>query len=40
MEWGSNGIWEDCEAKFVWDYWIDEYIDNNFTIQPPFVSGY
>jgi len=40
LDWGSNGIWEDCEAKFVWDYWIDECIDNNFTIQPPFVAGY
>jgi len=40
MDWGSNGIWEDTSAKFVFDYWIDEYIDNNFTIQPPFVAGY
>lgn len=40
LDWGGQGIWEDCEAKFVFDYWIDEYIDNNFTIQPPFVGGY
>jgi len=40
MDWGSNGIWEDCNASFVSDYWVDEYIDNNFTIQPPFVAGY
>ena len=40
LDWGSNGIWEDCEFGFVADYWIDEYIDNNFTIAPPFVAGY
>ena len=40
MDWGGQGIWESCAAKFVCDYWIDEYIDNNFTIQPPFVAGY
>lgn len=27
-------------AKFVADYWIDEYIDNGFTIDPPYTSGY
>ncbi len=40
MDWSGQGIWESCTAKFVADYWIDEFIDNNFTIQPPFVSGY
>jgi len=40
MDWNGQGIWEDCSAKFVSDYWVDEYIDNNFTIQPPFVAGY
>ena len=39
MDWSGQGIWE-CAAKFVADYWVDEYIDNNFTIQPPFVAGY
>ena len=36
---GSGDIWS-AKAGFVADYWIDEYIDNNFTIQPPFVAGY
>jgi len=40
MDWSGQGIWEEASAKFVADYWIDEYIDNGFTIQPPFVAGY
>lgn len=40
LQWSSGDIWSDVEAKFVADYWIDEYIDQNFTIQPPLVSGY
>jgi len=40
MDWSGQGIWEEALAKFVADYWIDEYIDNGFTIQPPFVAGY
>jgi hypothetical protein len=40
LKWeGSGDIWS-VDAKFVADYWIDEYIDGNFTIQPPIVSGY
>lgn len=40
MDWSTNGIWEAANAKFVADFWIDEFIDNGFTIQPPFVAGY
>jgi hypothetical protein len=40
MDWSGQGIWESCAAKWVFDYWVDEFIDNNFTIQPPFVAGY
>ena len=41
LDWSKNAdIWDDVEAKFVADYWIDEYIDGNFTIQPPLVPGY
>lgn len=42
----SDLVWQggvdiaDATARFVCDYWIDEYIDGNFTIQPPIVSGY
>ena len=39
LEWSSSEIWG-AAAKFVADYWIDEYIDGNFTIQPPLVQGY
>jgi hypothetical protein len=38
-DWTSAEIWG-FEATFVADYWIDEYIDQNFTIVPPLISGY
>jgi hypothetical protein len=40
LDWSSNNIWQDATADFVYDYFIDEYIDQNFTISPPLVSGY
>lgn len=41
LAWAQSGsIEEGVDAKFIADYWIDEYIDNNFTIAPPFVAGY
>jgi len=40
LDWNSNDIWDDLSAKFVADYWIDEYIDGNFTISPPLIPGY
>ena len=40
LDWGSNSIVESVDATFVYDYFIDEYIDQNFTINPPLVSGY
>src|SRR5574343_1045443 len=40
LAWNTNDIWRDVTARFVADYWIDEYIDGNFTIQPPLISGY
>ena len=36
----GQGILQNITANFVADYFIDEYIDNNFTISPPFVPGY
>jgi hypothetical protein len=36
----GQGILQNVTANFVADYWVDEYIDNNFTISPPFVPGY
>jgi len=40
LSWESQDILKDLEAKFVADYWIDEYIDGSFTITPPLVPGY
>jgi hypothetical protein len=40
LAWSGSGDIDDVTAKWVADYWIDEYIDNNFTISPPFVAGY
>jgi hypothetical protein len=40
LDWGSNNIQDSVSGTFVYDYFIDEYIDNNFTINPPLVSGY
>ena len=34
-----NDIWS-CEAKFVADYWLDDYIDNGVTLTNPYISGY
>ena len=36
----GQGILQNITANFVADYWVDEYIDNNFTISPPFTPGY
>lgn len=40
LDWGSNTIVESVGLDFVADYFIDEYIDQNFRIEPPLVSGY
>jgi hypothetical protein len=40
LEWENPGIIQEVTAEFVWDYFIDEYIDQNFTINPPIISGY
>ena len=40
LDWGSNNIIENVSADFVYDYFIDEYIDSGFSINPPLVSGY
>jgi hypothetical protein len=37
LDWSQQGIIEGIDAKFYWDYFIDEYIDGGFTIQPPQV---
>jgi hypothetical protein len=40
LDWSGNNIIENSQADFLYDYFIDEYIDQNFTINPPLVSGY
>lgn len=40
LDWSSNGILENVTADFVADYFIDEYIDNGYAINPGKVSGY
>ena len=40
LDWSQNDIVGEVICDFVYDYFIDEYIDNNFTINPPLVSGY
>jgi len=40
LAWGGAGEIDDATGKWIADYWVDEYIDNNFTIAPPFVAGY
>ncbi len=40
LDWSSNNIVDSVDATFVYDYFIDEYIDQNFTISPPIISGY
>ena len=40
LDWSSTEILNNVEAKFVADYWIDEYIDGSFVIAPPLIGGY
>ncbi len=41
LDWSSNNIIENTTADFVYDYFIDEYIDNGLGIgAPQLVSGY
>lgn len=40
LDWASNNIVPEVSGTFVYDYFIDEYIDQQFTINPPIVTGY
>lgn len=40
LDWGKTSDIHEATGRFVADYWIDEYIDGNFTIQPPLITGY
>lgn len=40
LDWGQQNIIEEVTGTFIWDYFVDEYIDSGFTVQPPLVTGY
>jgi len=40
LDWASNAIVTEVTAAIVYDYFIDEYIDQQFSIDPPLISGY
>lgn len=40
LDWSASNIVDNLQVDFVYDYFIDEYIDQNFSINPPVVSGY
>jgi hypothetical protein len=40
LDWSSTEILNNIEAKFVADYWIDEYLDGSFTVSPALIPGY
>ena len=40
LDWASNNTIESVQADFIYDYFVDEYIDQNFSITPPLISGY
>jgi len=40
LDWSTNDIIPTVQADFVYDYFIDEYIDSGFSINPPLMSGY
>ena len=40
LDWASNDIIPTVNADFLYDYFIDEYIDSGFSINPPLMSGY
>jgi len=40
LDWSVNNTIENVQADFIYDYFVDEYIDQNFSITPPLISGY
>lgn len=40
LDWSKTSDIMSGKANFIADYWIDEYIDNDIIIKPPFVAGY
>jgi hypothetical protein len=41
LDWSSNSIVQDVTGTFIYDYFVDEYIDSGFTVSDPVsVPGY
>ena len=40
LDWSTNTIVDNVPVDFIYDYFVDEFIDNNFTINPPLISSY
>jgi hypothetical protein len=40
LDWSANNTIESVQADFIYDYFVDEYIDQNFSITPPLITGY
>lgn len=40
LDWSQNDIINSVEGTFLYDYFVDEYIDQNFTIANNLISGY
>lgn len=40
LDWASNDIVPSVDATFLYDYFVDEYIDLGFGLANPVVSGY
>lgn len=40
LDWANADIWKDVSARFVADYWFEERVDGNMTIDSPFAQGY
>lgn len=40
FDWKSQAIWDELTADFVFDYFVDEYIDQGNQIVPALVDGY
>jgi hypothetical protein len=40
LDWSTNGTIETLQVDFVWDYFLDEYIDGSTGISPSMITGY
>jgi hypothetical protein len=40
LDWASNDIVNNVDATFLYDYFVDEYIDQGFGLNNPVVKGY